>query len=198
MNESRQFDFRLKEQVVVLVQYPDLEPLLDEMLPKKSPLIVAKWWVTNLAFFCLSFRQSNSWSCIILGNFGSCSRTLYIVLFLNSLSPLWSKDCRLNFAIAIEGDGLVDRLVWRVLWLGVILLWCWDSQNHINLVVVNNVPLFFNVRDGPYMPTLRLLHQCTPRLLRLQSLQDTLLSGSSHQFPGMCSLLVFSNFNSYI
>jgi hypothetical protein len=24
-------------------QYPDLEPLLDEMLPKKSPLIVAKW-----------------------------------------------------------------------------------------------------------------------------------------------------------
>eukprot|EP00850_Spirogloea_muscicola_P001041 SM000004S14911 [mRNA] locus=s4:108202:110298:- [translate_table: standard] len=32
-------------------------------------------------------------------------------------------------------------------------------QNHLNLVVVNNVPLFFNVRDGPYMPTLRLLHQ---------------------------------------
>lgn len=42
-------------------------------------------------------------------------------------------------------------------------MWCWGgwvSQNHINLVVVNNVPLFFNVRDGPYMPTLRLLHQC--------------------------------------
>ena len=34
------------------------------------------------------------------------------------------------------------------------------SQNHLNLVVVNNVPLFFNIRDGPYMPTLRLLHQC--------------------------------------
>ncbi|XP_034197754.1 malignant T-cell-amplified sequence 1 homolog isoform X1 [Prunus dulcis] len=32
-------------------------------------------------------------------------------------------------------------------------------QNHLNLVVVNNVPLFFNIRDGPYMPTLRLLHQ---------------------------------------
>ncbi|KAK4795758.1 hypothetical protein SAY86_028084 [Trapa natans] len=32
--------------------------------------------------------------------------------------------------------------------------------NHLNLVVVNNVPLFFNIRDGPYMPTLRLLHQC--------------------------------------
>ncbi|CAK9140409.1 unnamed protein product [Ilex paraguariensis] len=33
-------------------------------------------------------------------------------------------------------------------------------QNHLNLVVVNDVPLFFNLRDGPYMPTLRLLHQC--------------------------------------
>ncbi|CAL5191867.1 unnamed protein product [Lathyrus oleraceus] len=33
-------------------------------------------------------------------------------------------------------------------------------QNHFNLVVVNNVALFFNVHDGPYMPILRLLHQC--------------------------------------
>ncbi|KAL6494313.1 hypothetical protein OROGR_031113 [Orobanche gracilis] len=32
-------------------------------------------------------------------------------------------------------------------------------SNHLNLVLVNNVPLFFNIRDGPYMPTLRLLHQ---------------------------------------
>ncbi|KAB1202145.1 60S ribosomal protein L18-3 [Morella rubra] len=57
-------------------EYPGLEPVLDDLLPKKSPLIVAK------------------------------------------------------------------------------------CQNHLNLVLVNNVPLFFNVRDGPYMPTLRLLHQC--------------------------------------
>ncbi|KAF3497759.1 hypothetical protein DY000_02054563 [Brassica cretica] len=33
--------------------------------------------------------------------------------------------------------------------------------NHLTLVVVNNVPLFFCIRDGPYMPTLRLLHQYT-------------------------------------
>ncbi|KAF2309922.1 hypothetical protein GH714_005649 [Hevea brasiliensis] len=57
-------------------EYPGLEPVLEDLLPKKSPLIVAK------------------------------------------------------------------------------------CQNHLNLVMVNNVPLFFNVRDGPYMPTLRLLHQC--------------------------------------
>ncbi|KAF6159235.1 hypothetical protein GIB67_032006 [Kingdonia uniflora] len=33
-------------------------------------------------------------------------------------------------------------------------------KNHLNLALVNNVPFFFNIRDGPYMPTLRLLHQC--------------------------------------
>jgi predicted ribosome-associated RNA-binding protein Tma20 len=26
---------------------------------------------------------------------------------------------------------------------------------------VNNKILFFNIRDGPYFPTLRVLHQCT-------------------------------------
>ncbi|KAL0318466.1 UNVERIFIED_CONTAM: Malignant T-cell-amplified sequence 1 [Sesamum angustifolium] len=56
-------------------EYPGLEPVLEDLLPKKSPLIVAK------------------------------------------------------------------------------------CPNHLNLVLVNNVPLFFNIRDGPYMPTLRLLHQ---------------------------------------
>ncbi|RXI01801.1 hypothetical protein DVH24_015150 [Malus domestica] len=60
-------------------EYPGLEQVLEDLIPKKSPLIVAKWFVT--------------------------------------------------------------------------------LQNHLNLVVVNNVPLFFNIRDGPYMPTLRLLHQ---------------------------------------
>jgi hypothetical protein len=35
------------------------------------------------------------------------------------------------------------------------------SANHLNLVVVNNNILFFNIRDGPYFPTLRVLHQCT-------------------------------------
>ncbi|KAJ8572847.1 hypothetical protein K7X08_009358 [Anisodus acutangulus] len=41
-------------------------------------------------------------------------------------------------------------------------------QNHLNLVVVNNVPLFFNIRDGPYMPTLSLLHQYPNIMKKLQ------------------------------
>ena len=31
---------------VVVLQYPGLEPVLDDLLPKKAPLIVAKWLVS--------------------------------------------------------------------------------------------------------------------------------------------------------
>lgn len=37
------------------------------------------------------------------------------------------------------------------------------SQNHVNVVIMNGEVLFFNLRDGPYFPTLRVLHQCAPR-----------------------------------
>jgi PUA domain protein len=87
-------------------EYPDLEPLLDEMLPKKSPLIVAK------------------------------------------------------------------------------------CQNHINLVVVNNVPLFFNVRDGPYMPTLRLLHQYPGIMKKFRVDRGAIkfvLAGANIMCPGLTS-----------
>jgi len=32
-------------------------------------------------------------------------------------------------------------------------------KNHIGLVMMNNEILFFNERDGPYFPTLRILHK---------------------------------------
>lgn len=60
-----------------------------------------------------------------------------------------------------------------------VMMFTTCSQNHINLVVVNNVPLFFNVRDGPYMPTLRLLHQCKH------------LSTLSWSFPNLPSYVMF-------
>ncbi|KAF5951338.1 hypothetical protein HYC85_009282 [Camellia sinensis] len=88
-------------------KYPGLEPVLDELLPKKSPLIVAKW-----------------------------------------------------------------------------------SQNHLNLVLVNNVPLFFNIRDGPYMPTLRLLHQYPNIMKKLQVDRGAIkfvLSGANIMCPGLTS-----------
>ena len=34
-------------------------------------------------------------------------------------------------------------------------------ENKVNVVLVDDEPLFFNHRDGPYFPTLRLVHKCT-------------------------------------
>ncbi|URE31021.1 60S ribosomal protein L18 [Musa troglodytarum] len=87
-------------------EYPGLEPLLDDILPKKAPLIVTK------------------------------------------------------------------------------------CQNHLNLVVVNNVPLFFNIRDGPYMPTLRLLHQYPDIMKKFQVDRGAIkfvLSGANIMCPGLTS-----------
>ncbi|KAF1893788.1 hypothetical protein Lal_00002318 [Lupinus albus] len=87
-------------------EYPGLEPVMDDILPKKSPLIVAK------------------------------------------------------------------------------------CQNHLNLVIVNNVPLFFSVRDGPYMPTLRLLHQYPDIMKKLQVDRGAIrfvLAGANIMCPGLTS-----------
>ncbi|KAF3779323.1 Malignant T-cell-amplified sequence 1 [Nymphaea thermarum] len=87
-------------------EYPGLEPVLDDLLPKKSPLIVVK------------------------------------------------------------------------------------CQNHLNLVLVNNVPLFFNIRDGPYMPTLRLLHQYPDVMKKFQVDRGAIkfvLAGANIMCPGLTS-----------
>jgi PUA domain protein len=62
--------------------------------------------------------------------------------------------------------------------------------NHINLVVVNNVPLFFNVRDGPYMPTLRLLHQYPGIMKKFRVDRGAIkfvLAGANIMCPGLTS-----------
>lgn len=42
-----------------LLQYPGLEPVLDDLLPKKSPLIVAKWFVILLLLITSQFFHDN-------------------------------------------------------------------------------------------------------------------------------------------
>jgi hypothetical protein len=39
------------------------------------------------------------------------------------------------------------------------------SQDHIQLICVNQEVLFFNQRDGPFYPTLKLLHKCPSLIL---------------------------------
>ncbi|KAK8638627.1 hypothetical protein V6N13_137042 [Hibiscus sabdariffa] len=63
-------------------------------------------------------------------------------------------------------------------------------QNHLNLILVNSVPLFFNVRDGPYMSTLRLLHRYQNIMKKLQVDRGAIkfvLSGANIMCPGLTS-----------
>lgn len=41
----------------------------------------------------------------------------------------------------------------------------WRSPEHVQLLVLDRTPLFFCMRDGPWFPTLRLLHQVGAELL---------------------------------
>ncbi|XP_064990175.1 uncharacterized protein LOC135627793 isoform X3 [Musa acuminata AAA Group] len=64
------------------------------------------------------------------------------------------------------------------------------DENHLNLVLVNSVPLFFNIRDGPYMPTLRLLHQYPDIMKKFQVDRGAIkfvLSGANIMCPGLTS-----------
>mmetsp|Transcript_6980 Transcript_6980/g.25731 ORF Transcript_6980/g.25731 Transcript_6980/m.25731 type:complete len:184 (-) Transcript_6980:200-751(-) len=61
---------------------------------------------------------------------------------------------------------------------------------HINIIVVNNEPLFFNIRDGPYFPNLRLLHKYPDMMPRLQVDSGAIrfvLSGANIMCPGLTS-----------
>ncbi|KAL6058254.1 Pseudouridine synthase and archaeosine transglycosylase (PUA) domain-containing protein [Balamuthia mandrillaris] len=63
-------------------------------------------------------------------------------------------------------------------------------QNHVNLIMVNHFILFFNIRDGPYYPTLRLLHKYPDLLPKFQVDKGAIrfvLSGANIMCPGLTS-----------
>jgi len=63
-------------------------------------------------------------------------------------------------------------------------------QGHLNLVVVNQTILFFNERDGPYYPTLRLLHKYPDILPKMQVDRGAIkfvMSGANIMCPGLTS-----------
>ena len=64
------------------------------------------------------------------------------------------------------------------------------SPDHVQLVILNNEPLFFAARDGPWFPTLRILHKYPLMMVRLRV--DTgaikfVLSGANVMCPGLTS-----------
>uniref|UniRef100_A0A7S3A8Q9 PUA domain-containing protein n=1 Tax=Rhodosorus marinus TaxID=101924 RepID=A0A7S3A8Q9_9RHOD len=70
----------------------------------------------------------------------------------------------------------------------VVLAKC---QNHVNVVTLNgDAPLFFNERDGPYAPSIRLLHKYPFFLPKLQVDKGAIkfvLKGADVMCPGLTS-----------
>jgi len=63
-------------------------------------------------------------------------------------------------------------------------------QDHINVVIVNNEPVFFNQRDGPYYPSLRVLHKYPDLLPHVQVDRGAIkfvMSGANIMCPGLTS-----------
>lgn len=63
-------------------------------------------------------------------------------------------------------------------------------RDHLNFVVVRGVPLFFRVREGPYLPTLRLLHQypsMMPSVRVDKGAVKFVLKGADVMCPGITS-----------
>jgi predicted RNA-binding protein (TIGR00451 family) len=64
------------------------------------------------------------------------------------------------------------------------------SQGHIQIVVINGEPLFFTTRDGPWCPTLRMVHKYPDMIKKLRV--DTgaikfVLAGADIMCPGLTS-----------
>mmetsp|Transcript_24766 Transcript_24766/g.57184 ORF Transcript_24766/g.57184 Transcript_24766/m.57184 type:complete len:181 (-) Transcript_24766:75-617(-) len=63
-------------------------------------------------------------------------------------------------------------------------------KDHISLVVVDKVPLFWQQRDGPWMPTLRVLHRYPTLMPKMQVDKGAIkfvLRGASIMCPGLTS-----------
>ena len=61
---------------------------------------------------------------------------------------------------------------------------------HVQIVVLNGTPLFFAQRDGPWYPTLRLLHQYPDMMAKLRADVGAIkfvLSGANIMAPGLTS-----------
>ncbi|XP_004347907.1 malignant T cell amplified sequence 1 isoform 2 [Capsaspora owczarzaki ATCC 30864] len=63
-------------------------------------------------------------------------------------------------------------------------------DSHLQLIVVNKEVLFFHDRDGPYMPTLRLVHKC-PSMITHQTVDigafPFVMRGVNVMAPGLTS-----------
>lgn len=85
----------------------------------------------------------------------------------------------------MEETGVIDVVLPRK--EPVMLAKC---QGHMQLVMVHGTPVFFAQRDGPWFPTLRLLHQYPDMMPKLRADRGAIkfvLSGANIMCPGLTS-----------
>jgi len=85
----------------------------------------------------------------------------------------------------VEESGVIDVLIPKK--EAVVV---GKMTGHVQLVIVNNIPIFFQERDGPWLPTLRILHQYPDMMPKLRADQGAIkfvLSGANIMCPGLTS-----------
>ncbi|KAF5836252.1 PUA-like domain-containing protein [Dunaliella salina] len=85
----------------------------------------------------------------------------------------------------LEETGVIDVLIPKKepVYVG-------KCEGHVQVATINNVPLFFQGRDAPWCPTLRILHQYPEMMKRLRADQGAIkfvLSGANIMCPGLTS-----------
>jgi len=86
---------------------------------------------------------------------------------------------------ALAADGRLEEILPKK--ENISLGKCTD---HINLIILNGEVYFFNERDGPYFPTLRLLHKFPDMLPQVQVDRGAIkfvMSGAMIMCPGLTS-----------
>eukprot|EP00798_Chlamydomonas_sp_ICE-L_P008762 gene8762-33625_t len=85
----------------------------------------------------------------------------------------------------LEDSGVLEKLLPKK--EAVVL---GKMPGHVQVVMMNNVPLFFQERDGPWFPTLRILHQYPDFMPKLRADKGAIkfvLSGANIMCPGLTS-----------
>ena len=90
----------------------------------------------------------------------------------------------------LEDSGAIEEIMPKKADVVLAKASAGGETNNVQMVVVDRTPTFFNMRDGPYYPTLRLLHMYPDMMPKLRVDRGAIkfvLSGANIMCPGLTS-----------